>query len=100
MKTTPFSMRLDAKLKTRLEKEAKRRNRTASFVANRAIRLYFEQLDHVQKELDKAFAEAEKGVFISGEAIHNWMESWGTDHELPPPEPDIFPESKPRKNVA
>ena len=100
MKTAPFSMRLDAKLKTQLEKEAKRRDRTASFIANRAIRLYFEQLDHVRKDLDEAFAEAEKGVFISGEAIHKWMDSWGTDHELPPPEPDIFPDSKTRKKVA
>ncbi len=100
MKTAPFSMRLEATLKTRLEDEAKRRDRTASFVANRAIRLYFDELDRTHRELEEAFAEADKGVFISGEAVQKWMESWGTDHELPPPEPDIFPEPKTGKRVA
>lgn len=39
--------------------------------------------------------EAEKGIFISEEATTRWVESWGTDNELPPPEPDIFPEQQP-----
>lgn len=100
MATVPFSMRIDAKLKSRLEKEAKRRDRTAGFLANRAIKLYFEELDRLKKELDDASAEADKGIFISGEAVHAWMESWGTENELPPPKPDIFPEPKSRKKVA
>ncbi len=44
--------------------------------------------------MDLAIAEADKGVFISGKAMHRWIESWGTENELPPPEPDIFPESE------
>jgi predicted transcriptional regulator len=100
MKTSPFSVRLDAKLKTRVEKEAKRRNRTASFIANHAIKTYFSELDRFEKEMEEAFKEAEKGVFISGEAMHAWMKSWGTKNELPPPEPDIFPEPKRKKKVA
>ncbi len=105
MATSPFSIRLDAKLKGRLEKEAKRRNRPVGFVANRAIKIYFEQLDRLSRELEEASAEADKGVFVSSEAVHAWMASWGTDKELPPPEPDIFPdsklsESKVRKKVA
>lgn len=100
MKTALFSVRLEATLKARLEDEAKRRDRTASFIANRAIRLYFEELDRTRRELDEAFAEADKGVFISGEAVQKWMESWGTDHELPPPQPDIFLEPKTGKKVA
>ncbi|GLS23570.1 hypothetical protein GCM10007874_65910 [Labrys miyagiensis] len=38
-----------------------------------------------------AAAEADKGVFISQEAVDAWVMSWGTDNELPRPEPDIFP---------
>jgi predicted transcriptional regulator len=100
MPTTPFSIRLDTKLKARLEKEAKRRDRTAAFIANRAIKLYFEQLDLAEQEVDAAFAEADKGVFISGEKIFEWMKSWGTERELPPPEPDIFPAPKNKKKAA
>jgi predicted transcriptional regulator len=100
MATVPFSIRIDAKLKSRLEKEAKRRDRTAGFLANRAIKLYFEELDRLKKELDDASAEADKGIFISSEAVRAWMESWGSENELPPPKPDIFPEQKSRKKVA
>lgn len=100
MTTVPFSMRIDAKLKSRLEKEAKRRDRTSGFLANKAIKIYFEQLDNLKKELDDAEAEADKGVFISGEAMSTWMKSWGTANELPPPQPDIFPEQKAKKKVA
>jgi predicted transcriptional regulator len=100
MTTTPFSIRLDTKLKARLEKEAKRRSRTAGFIANRAIKFYFEQLDRQMLELEKAVAEADKGIFISGEKVFEWMNSWGTDNELPPPEPDIFPEKKNKAKAA
>ncbi|MDE0409710.1 MAG: hypothetical protein OXN81_17825 [Alphaproteobacteria bacterium] len=41
-----------------------------------------------------AVAEAEEGVFISQEAMDAWVASWGTDTELPPPEPDIRPGSE------
>jgi predicted transcriptional regulator len=44
--------------------------------------------------MDERIAEADKGIFISAEAMHRWVESWGTDNELPPPEPDIFPEPR------
>lgn len=100
MATTPFSIRIDSKIKSRLEKEAKRRDRTVSFIANRAIKSYFEELDRVQRELEEAFAEVDKGVFISGEKVHAWMASWGTENELPLPKPDIFPEQKRKKKAA
>jgi predicted transcriptional regulator len=87
-------------LKKRLEKEAKKNKRTAGFVANHAIRSYFEGLDQFNKEMDEAVKEADKGIFISGEAMHAWMASWGTENELPPPEPDIFPEPKSRRKAA
>jgi predicted transcriptional regulator len=100
MATRPFSVRIDSKLMSRLDKEAKRRDRTAGFIVNRAIKLYFEELDRAKKEIDDAFAVADKGVFVSGEAVHEWMRSWGTANELPPPKPDVFPEPKAKKNAA
>ncbi len=41
-----------------------------------------------------AALEADKGVFISQEAMDAWVASWGTDAELSPPEPDIRLETK------
>lgn len=49
-----------------------------------------------RKLLKERIAEADKGVFISEEAMHRWIESWGTENELPPPEPDVF--LKPRRS--
>jgi predicted transcriptional regulator len=46
--------------------------------------------------LKERIAEADKGVFVSAEAMHRWIESWGTENELPPPEPDVF--LKPRRS--
>ncbi|MBL8581994.1 MAG: hypothetical protein JNL61_07195 [Rhizobiaceae bacterium] len=46
--------------------------------------------------LKQRIAEADKGVFISGEAMHRWIESWGTENELPPPKLDVF--LKPRRS--
>ncbi|MEO3997110.1 hypothetical protein [Mesorhizobium sp. CAU 1732] len=46
--------------------------------------------------LKERIAEADKGVFISAEAMHRWIESWGTENELQPPEPDVF--LKPRRS--
>jgi predicted transcriptional regulator len=97
MAKTPFSVRLDAKLKSRVHKEAKRSARTASYIVSLAIKQYFERLDELQRDLDEAFEEADKGVFISGEKVHAWMHSLETDRPLPFPEPDIFPKEHGKK---
>ena len=91
MATAPFSIRLDVKTRKRLEKKAKAQNRSAGFVVQRALKHYLDASDHFKREMEAAIAEADKGVFISQEAMHRWMASWDTDNELPPPEPDIFP---------
>lgn len=59
----------------------------ASFLRNSAAE---------RRLLKERIAEADKGVFISAEAMHRWIESWGTENELPPPEPDVF--LKPRRS--
>ena len=91
MKEAPFSFRMDSKLKARLDREARRSKSTATNVAETAIAAYLDGIEDLQKELDEAFAEADKGVFISGEAVHAWMQSWDSGNELPFPKPDIFP---------
>lgn len=91
MSVSPFSVRLDEDLKSRLEKQAELENRSSAFIVQKALEGYLGARDRFYREIDAAFAEAEKGVFISQEAMHRWMDSWGTDNELPPPEPDIFP---------
>ena len=48
---------------------------------------------HSDREAEKneatrqALAQADTGLFISGEAVKAWAASLGTDHPLPLPEP-------------
>ena len=90
--SVPFSLRLDAEIRARLEEEARRLDRPASQVAQRAILRFLDAQDALRREIDSAVAEADTGVFVSAEAIGAWLETWGTDAEAPPPEPDILPE--------
>jgi predicted transcriptional regulator len=39
------------------------------------------------RALNEAEAEAEREGWIDGDEILAWMRSWGTENELPPPEP-------------
>lgn len=94
MADVPFSIRLDPLIKKRLEKEAKFEKRSAGYVVQQVLKDYLDGKDYERKIADDAFVEAEKGIFTSGEKVFAWMEAWGTDKELPFPEPDIFPETQ------
>lgn len=45
-------------------------------------------------ELNEAVADAQSGYGHSSDQIHTWMKSWGTENELPAPEPDITPSNQ------
>ncbi len=90
MGEVPLSLHVDAQLKERLDNEARLQNLSADDLAQRAIEDFLELQEREREILRERLAEADKGVFISGEAMHQWIESWGTDNELPPPEPDVF----------
>lgn len=92
MASSPFSLRLSPELKDRLDAVAEDEDRSASYIATKAIEAFLDARDARDHAIREAIAEADKGIFVSSEAVDRWMESWGTDNELPMPEPDIFPE--------
>ena len=87
--STPISLRIDPELKRELEELARREKRPLSQVAVRALRAYVKAQKERRAAIERAMREADGGRFISAEAIHEWMRSWDTDDELPPPEPDV-----------
>jgi predicted transcriptional regulator len=91
----PLSLKLDQQTIAALKREAELRGVSADEVADQAIHAYVEAWEHEREILRERIAEADRGIFISEEAMTRWVESWGTENELPPPEPDIFPD-KPR----
>ncbi|MBX9454589.1 MAG: hypothetical protein KL863_00410 [Rhizobium sp.] len=78
-------MRLSPALKERLDAVAEREDRSASDVATRVIETFLDARDAKERAIEAAFREADKGIFVSQEAVHQWMDSWDTDNELPIP---------------
>jgi predicted transcriptional regulator len=89
--TSPrFTMRLEPELKDWLEGEAKRKDRSASYLAKQAIRELKEKTEAKARMIQDAIEQADKGVFVSEDKMTAWFESLGTDNELPEPKPDVF----------
>ncbi len=89
MATERLSLRIDANLKKSLELEARREERSASYLAVKAIEAMLRERAGKRAAIREAVSEADKGAFISREAMDAWVSSWGEAAELPPPEPDV-----------
>jgi predicted transcriptional regulator len=83
--TSPFSVRLAPKLKERLQAEAKRADRPLGYVMQKAVEAYLAAADEKRTAIRAAVKRADAGHLIPGEAVHAWIESWGTEYELPMP---------------
>jgi predicted transcriptional regulator len=92
MSTVQLSVRMAPEIKARLENEARIEDRSASYIIQKALDQYLSAKEYRRQAIEEAAAEADKGIFISDEAMTAWVSSWGTDNELPPPEPDILPD--------
>ncbi len=94
MANVPLSLRIDSEIKERIEQEAKILDRSSSYVVVQAITSYLKARNIKREAIAEAIVEADKGVFISQKSMGKWVDSWGTDNALMPPEPDIFPTNK------
>jgi len=82
------TVRLQPELESGLETIAGKLSRSKSWVINQALREYLERQEQEQarwQETLKAMESVAQGRVVSGEAVHSWLSSWGTDNELPPP---------------
>ena len=94
MTTERLSLRIDVDLKKSLEREARREERSISYLAVKAIEAMLRSRAEKRAAIRAAVAEADKGAFISQDAMDAWVSSWDTESERPPPEPDLFSKSK------
>src|SRR5258705_11182624 len=90
MPSVPFSLRIDAKIKKALEAQAKLEKRSAGYVLQQAAVDYLERQGRIRSLVASLEHEANKGEFISDEAMTAWFLSLGTENELPEPQPDVF----------
>ena len=83
--TTTLSVRLDAKVKKRLEALAGRARRSKSFLAAEAIAAFVDaeswQLDEMQAGLE----ELDEGRGVAHQDVSAWLRSWGKTRERKAP---------------
>ena len=89
--TVTISVRTSRQTKEQLDTLAENIGRSANYLAGEAISSCVSENAWQVEAIGKAVAEADAGgPSVSQEATERWLKSWGTDHELPKPEPDIF----------
>lgn len=76
-----FSVRLPDDLRREVDEFAKATKRSRSFIVKEAVAAYMEERRAYIEAIEAGAREADKGVFISGEAIDRWLASWGTDKD-------------------
>ena len=89
-----MSVRLPEELKQQIDHLARLSRRSRSFIVQDAIEAYVRDRTAWMRDMDEAVKSAESGTGHSAEQIFDWMNSWGTDNELPSPSPDIKPLGK------
>ena len=87
--TAPMSLRIEASARERLQKLALLHKRSAHALATEAI---YEMIN--KKEREDAFNQScidsythfkETGLHATHDEVAAWMDSWGTEKELPTP---------------
>ena len=71
-----LTLRLDSKLKNRLDRLSKATSRSRSFVAAEAIREYVAMNEWQIEQTKKAVVEADRGDFASDEDLRRTIKKW------------------------
>ncbi len=85
-KNSTITVRLDDELKRRLETLAESTKRSKSYLAAEAIQAYVDLNAWQVTAIEAGLAAADRGELIPQREIAKWVDSWGSDDELPPPE--------------
>lgn len=86
MATTSFTTRLDTELKADLEQIARFEDRSASYMANQAIRAFVDERKATRALVETGLAMVEAGApGIEPSAIHDWFLA---DDDRPFPSPE------------
>ena len=82
------SVRLQPEIENPLEKLAKKLDRSKNYIINQAIREFIERSSLDEKRWNEtldAIASVKSGHLIAEHPVNEWLDSWGTENELPPP---------------
>lgn len=83
------TVRLAPEVEESLLSMASAMQRSKSWLINQALKEFLARQSQEQKqwvETLKAMDSAAQGQVVSGDAVHAWLNTWGTDAELSVPE--------------
>lgn len=86
MGQTPITVNLDAGLEAKLTALAEERGKAVSDLAAEAIASFVELERWQEQHIRQGLAELDAGQGVSHERVEQWLDSWGTESELPPPQ--------------
>lgn len=85
------TVRLQPELEQGLEAAADRLHRSKSWLINQALREFLarQKLEQARwQQTLQAMDSVAAGNVVSGDAVHAWLNSWGSEVELPAPKPE------------
>jgi RHH-type transcriptional regulator, rel operon repressor / antitoxin RelB len=85
MAETTLSVCLPAEVGDRLDRLARDTSISKSKLAKDAIVAYLDEQEEQLKRIREGLADAAAGRVAPDEDVARWLESWGTEDELPPP---------------
>ena len=83
------SIRLQPEVESGLEAMSDKLHRSKNWLINQAIREFVARQESEQMRWNETLAAIESvanGNVVSGQAVHAWLESWGTPKEQAPPQ--------------
>ncbi|WP_323816172.1 CopG family ribbon-helix-helix protein [Cellvibrio sp. NN19] len=83
------SVRLLPEVEQGLEAMAASQERSKSWLINQALKEYIERQTQEKmrwQETLTAMDSLAKGKVVAGEAVHEWLNTWGKEDELAPPQ--------------
>jgi len=85
-----LALHLDEDTRQRLEAEARWQAQSEADIAADPIKVYLDRQAHLRRTLEAAAIEADKGEFISSEAMMRWVGGLFDGKKTRPPAPDVF----------
>ena len=85
MASTTFTVRVEPKVKKRLEKLAKSTGRTRSFLAAEALNDYLDLNEWQVAGIKRAIGSLDRGEGVSHDEDKDWVITWGRKRERPGP---------------
>lgn len=80
-----LTIRLESRVKAKLERLAKSSKRSKSFLAAEAIAAYVEAESWQLAEIEAGLQELNEGNGVDHADVKDWLQSWGKKRERQPP---------------